>query len=480
MKYVRRLSNAVLVVAACAIVCACGGHSSNTVVPVVIPPPGGSPVGSWEWVGGANVASARGSYGTLGTAAAGNSPGARDGQSAWIDASGKLWLFGGLGFDSAGNGGDLNDLWTFSPATGQWTWVSGASTEGAGGVYGTLGTPAATNAPGSRESAVSWIDSAGNLWLFGGAGHDSTGTSGALNDLWEFTPGTGQWTWVSGAATVNAAGTYGTLGTAAANTTPGAREVSVSWIDAAGNLWLFGGVGYDSTGTLGDLNDLWRFSPTTGQWTWVSGASTVNAQGVSGTLGTPAATNVPGARYAAVSWIDPAGNLWLMAGSGYDSVGTIGYLNDLWKFSPASGEWTWVTGSATANAQGAYGTEATAASGNVPGAREAPMAWTDSAGNLWLLGGVGFDYAGTNGYLSDLWKFSPGTGQWTWLSGPAPANSAAAYGTLGAGAAANAPGGRFAASAWTDASGNLWLFGGQGIDSTGAVGDLNDLWKYTP
>lgn len=479
MKHVRRLSYAVLVVASCTIVFACGGGSSE-VAPVVIPLPGGSPVGAWEWVGGSSVSGASGSYGTKGTAAAGNSPGGRDGQMAWNDSSGNLWLFGGLGFDSAGNGGDLSDLWTFNPTTGQWTWVSGASTEGATGVYGTLGTPAATNAPGARESGVSWIDAAGNLWLFGGAGYDSAGTTGALNDLWEFTPGTGQWTWISGAPTVNAAGSYGTLGTAAANTVPGAREVSLSWIDASGNLWLFGGVGYDSTGTLGDLNDLWRFSPTTGQWTWVSGASTVNGHGVFGTLGTAAATNVPGARYAAVSWIDLAGNLWLMGGSGYDSVGTNGYLNDLWEFSPASGEWTWVAGSATANARGTYGTEGTAAAGNVPGAREAPMAWTDAAGNLWLYGGLGFDYAGSNGYLNDLWKFSPATGQWAWLSGAAPVDTAAAYGTLGASAAANAPGGRFAASAWTDASGNLWMFGGQGIDSTKQVGDLNDLWKYTP
>jgi hypothetical protein len=42
------------------------------------------------------------------------------------------------------------------------------------------------------------------------------------------------------------------------------------------------------------------------------------------------------------------------------------------------------------------------------------------------------------------------------------------------------PGARFGAHSWTDASGNLWLFGGQGGDATGNVGYLNDLWKYTP
>jgi len=30
----------------------------------------------------------------------------------------------------------------------------------------------------------------------------------------------------------------------------------------------------------------------------------------------------------------------------------------------------------------------------------------------------------------------------------------------------------------TDRSGNLWLFGGDGFDSTSKVGQLNDLWMY--
>ena len=52
-------------------------------------------------------------------------------------------------------------------------------------------------------------------------------------------------------------------------------------------------------------------------WTWISGANTINAQGVYGTKGVPAAGNVPGARSGSVSWIDGAGNLWLFGGYGY-------------------------------------------------------------------------------------------------------------------------------------------------------------------
>ncbi len=56
--------------------------------------------------------------------------------------------------------------------------------------------------------------------------------------------------------------------------------------------------------------------------------------GVYGTLGTPASTNTPGARIGAAPWIDASGNLWFFGGQGYDSTGSQGYLNDLWKYQP--------------------------------------------------------------------------------------------------------------------------------------------------
>jgi N-acetylneuraminic acid mutarotase len=100
---------------------------------------------------------------------------------------GNLWLFGGEGFGASGaQGGDLNDLWKFNGS--QWTWVSGSDAGGQAGTYGTLGTRGAGNVPGGRIDAVSWVGTDGNLWLFGGIGLGSTGTSGDLNDLWEYTP----------------------------------------------------------------------------------------------------------------------------------------------------------------------------------------------------------------------------------------------------------------------------------------------------
>jgi hypothetical protein len=126
-------------------------------------------------------------------------------------------------------------------------------------------------------------------------------------------------------------------------------------------------------------------------WTWVGGASTPNAVGIYGTKGLAAPGNMPGARFGAVTWTDHSGNLWLFGGAGYDSVGLVGNteLNDLWMYSPATGLWTWVSGSNTADAPGVYGSQGIAAAGNVPPARDGAASWIDASGNLWLFGGNG-------------------------------------------------------------------------------------------
>jgi N-acetylneuraminic acid mutarotase len=431
---------------------------------------------AWAWVSGANTTNAAGVYGRKGVAAAGTVPGARNGSCSWIDNMGNLWLFGGNGYDSAGTQDLLNDLWRYSRRTGQWTWVSGSSTHiAAQAVYGSKGMTAAATVPGARTCRASWTDSAGNLWLFGGLGLDSLGASGDLNDLWRYSPETGQWTWVSGSSKANAAGVYGNQNVAASANVPGARDLAVTWTDGLGNLWLFGGSGYDSAGTSsGWLNDLWRYSPDAGQWTWVSGSSThIAAQAVYGSKGMAAAANVPGARDGSASWIDSAGNLWLFGGIGTDSTGAWGFLNDLWRYSPDTSQWTWVSGSDRfMYSLGAYGTQGIAAPDDVPGSRTTSVSWTDSAGNLWLFGGRrGFSF------FNDVWRYSPGTDLWTWVSGSSMDYAKGMYGTPGTAAPGNAPGARFDAVSWTDSAGNIWLFGGIGY-SASAPGHLNDLWVY--
>ncbi|NVB83978.1 MAG: hypothetical protein HOV81_36720 [Kofleriaceae bacterium] len=407
--------------------------------------------GHWTWVSGANgytkttglgASGASAVYGTLGTPAAANVPGGREEANHWVDASGAVWIFGGVGIDANGVTGAMNDLWKF--ADGQWTWMGGTNSVGSvnfGGsnsVYGTKGIADAANLPGGRYGAASWTDAQGNFWLFGGSGVDSQpfGVHGNelvyLNDLWKYTPGqngaAGTWTWVAGADTAppsqaprggyGVPGVYGTLGTAASTNYPGSRNAAATWLDAAGNVWMFGGLGFDVTGARASfLNDLWKYTPSTGQWTWMGGPNTLDSPGNYGTLGQPNTANVPTARYGAATWVDGDGKFWLLGGQGMTMDTNFCYqLNDLWKLDPATGEWTWMGGTGSCGTgnglPGVYGTLGTAAATNSPGGRYGILSWTDAAGRLWMFGGHGADSttastAAQGVRLNDLWSYEP-------------------------------------------------------------------------
>ena len=355
----------------------------------------------------------------------------------------------------------------------EWTWTSGDNLPGKFGVYGTKGVQAVVNTPGGRSGAIQWNDNHGDLWMMGGFGLASA-TTGNLNDLWKFSIQDKQWTWVSGDNIPNQVSVFGAKGVADIGNKPGARNTSTSATDAHGNLWLMGG--YSSSGYQ---NDLWKFDITTGLWTWVGGDNTANKKGVYGTKGTSDAANKPGARYSAASCSDINGDIWLFGGYGYGVSGADFYLNDLWKFNVATGQWTWISGDVTTGQVGIYGTKGTSAALNKPGARYSPAMWTDASGNMWLFGGTGFALTtgAVGGELNDLWKFDILTGEWTWMSGDNTLNQAGNYGTIGAASATNKPGGRHAPAIWQDPTGKTYMFGGSGFAATGGLTSLNDLWE---
>jgi N-acetylneuraminic acid mutarotase len=471
----------------------------------------------WTWIAGSNSVSnvngQPGVYGTLGTPAAGNIPGRRDSAATWTDNGGNFWLFGGEGADANGNYGGLNDLWKFQPSKQEWTWIAGSSTLpascigsttipcGQPGVYGNLGFAAAANAPGARVSAVTWTDSSGNFWLFGGYGLDANQAIGELNDLWELKPTTNEWAWMGGSNTLGSngeqPGVYGTLGSAAAANTPGGRDSAAAWTDTNGNFWLFGGEGADANGNFGQLNDVWELDPTTNKWAWMGGSSafpvacaTPTNNGlcgwpaVYGALGTAAPGIGPGSRVAADSWTDTAGNFWLFGG-----VGSVFWENrdfspidqyDLWEFNPSTKQWAWMSGNSTSicgestseadwcGQDGIYGTEGVPAIANIPPSRSDAITWADATGNLWLLGGSQSSTTyGGNLLCDDFWVFEPAANEWAWMNGTAQQGlyscldffTPGTYGTLGTPTAASFPSGRVGAASWTDSSGNLWLFG---------------------
>lgn len=427
-------------------------------------------VNAWTWMAGSNTGGSAGSYGTQGVPSTTNAPSARQAMGAWTDAAGNLWLMGGFGTAAI-----FNDLWMYAPKAGTWTWVSGSNTGNAPGVYGTQGVAAAGNTPGARSNGMMATDAAGNFWLFGGVGYDINGRQGYLNDVWRYSPTTGMWTWLGGSPTASPTAVFGTKGTPSVSNQPWGRASGSAWIDSAGNLWIFGGAADEHTPAPTPfywVNDLWSFNPTSGAWTWVAGSGADNTPGVYGTKGLSASTNSPGARAGACMWVDASGMLWMYGGAGADGTGALGDLDDIWSFDPGSGMWTWENGSANVNVAPVYGTRGVAAATNDPGGRAAgPTCAKDDAGNFLVFGGS------AQGLMSDLWSYNLQSGIWTWLGGPDTPNTPATYGALGVASPSNAPGGRYDSAAWIDASGGLWIFGGQGFDASGPV-EENDLWRY--
>ncbi len=117
-----------------------------------------------------------------------------------------------------------------------------------------------------------------------------------------------------------------------------------------------------------------------------------------------------------------------------------------------------------------YGTQGAASENNSPGARQRNCLDRRAGQPL-------APRRNTTEVFNDLWKYSDG--QWTWVAGSNAANQKGVYGILGVPAASNSPGGRFSAAGWTDTSGNLWLFGGNGLDALDSPGSLNDLWRFS-
>lgn len=138
-----------------------------------------------------------------------------------------------------------------------------------------------------------------------------------------------KWGWMSGSKYANQYGSYGTMGVAAASNMPGTRSNVMSWTGPDGKFWFFGGYGRGAS-TSGKLNDLWKYDPDTGLWTWMDGGTEANQPGSYDMQSNTVSTNIPGGRYDGVSWIGPNGKFWLFGGNGIDSSGDAGNLNDLW------------------------------------------------------------------------------------------------------------------------------------------------------
>ncbi len=348
----------------------------------------------WTWVKGANVLATTngGVWGTQGVANIANCPPALTiGAVTWVDTNDNLWLFGGFGWGTTGTfRSKLAALWRYDPLTNMWTWMKGPNTgNNPTGVYGTQGVPSAANYPSARyETNAGWTDNSGDLWLFGGQG-----PSGELNDLWKYNIATNQWAWMKGSNAGGSPGNYGTKGVAAPTNNPPARQVHSRWKDNNGNFWFFGGTAPSNTNAM---NDMWKFDPTTNNWTWMSGTNQLNQMPALPTTCVPSTTNYPQARRENNStWKDACGNLWMFCGDWISGT----QVNDMWCYKIQTNEWVLVKANAAASA----GTKGVPAATNYPPATKGYAAWTRNNNEFWMFGGK------SSTETNALWRYYPDT-----------------------------------------------------------------------
>ncbi|WAC39020.1 kelch repeat-containing protein [Pedobacter sp. SL55] len=421
----------------------------------------------WTWLKGGTSVSKSGIYGNKGEAAASNRPGARQSPVAWTNG-GKLYLFGGYGLTEGIAINYLNDLWEYDPATNNWTWLKGEKEHNQPGIYGVKGTYDASNQPGARTAALTWVVN-GKVYLFGGGGYGVSSGLGPLNDLWEYDTATNQWKWLKGSDNSNASGIYGSIGVGHVNNTPSGRSLGVA-CTLNDKLYLFGGLANANL-----YNDLWMYDLALNTWTWLKGSSSTNQLSTYGVQGTAAAANTPGARRSLVAWA-ANGKMYLFGGNGYANTATAGALNDLWSYQPGTNQWAWLKGGNTTNQTGSYGTKGVAAATNTPGARERTLGWVEN-NQLYLFRGQ-YYYPFVSYRQDDIWSYDIASNQWTWLAGEETAAQSGYYGTPGLATVKNQPGARSGATQWT-LNGKHYLFGGNGVTPSGS-GRLNDLWEYDP
>lgn len=417
--------------------------------------------GSWTWVAGSSSSQTIPlNFGVQGIASSSNYPGDGYAIPEWVDLQGNLWVLGAC--DNNGNGNAA--LWKYDLTTGLWTWMKGPQAAFSAGVYGVQGIPSAANYPGGRFfDAASWVDSNGNLWLFGGCGSDINGLSGDLNDLWKYDPLTNEWTWMNGPNIVNQPASYGTLQVASPTNLPEGRcEIGSRWSDENDQFWMYGGLNTFGIPSSIVSDAMWMYSVSTNQWTWMSGQPGGLVNPNFGTIRVPSSSNTPGSRITFSSWKDKDGNFWLFGGGDITTIGP--WYADMWKYDPVTNIWTWMAGSqqplfnTTFTQQCALGNEIPEA------ALENRACWTDDCGRFWMFGG-----SATIGELNTMQVFDPNTLQFSWVGGSILPNQSGSFGTQGIASPLNSPPSLNGGAGFKGPDGDFWLFGGMGS---------NTLWRY--
>ena len=271
----------------------------------------------WTWVKGNNSVGPA-VFGTKGVPSAATNPGmCNETDCHWTDSNGDLWLY------TEFNG----NLWRFDPVTEMWTWING---NGAAPVYGTIDVFDPLNTPGSFSACPSvgtlytmWITSDDHLWM---VVNRSDFVNGNV-EMWEYNPVINQWrcrridsqplsqTQVFPTSCDNNDSTI----------FPAIRtEMRAEWVDNCDHLYLFGGGEFCWPSS--NYNDMWRYDPSTNNYTYIRGGTAPMVPGIQGIFDP---NNSPPDVSGSQAWQNENG-FYLMGGQN----GTGSPSDDVWLYSP--------------------------------------------------------------------------------------------------------------------------------------------------
>lgn len=463
---------------------------------------------NWTWVSGSSNINPNPSYGTQGSAAGSNNPGARKGAVMWFDEAGDLFLFGGSSSGYGFTNKTHNSLWKWDGAN--WTWIDGSSATDVGATV----TNNVATYPQSFDYPAFCKTQNGDVYFYGGG--RMYGTNDTVyqpqNTFWRFDGQ--QWDLISGSHsnpnnffhtgplprvgailnelngvfhlhggywTANGifdhylddaykfdgqawsqnsrlSGTFQSehYGVYATSTKPGEGSFAAS-CKLGDEVFIYGGER--------ELYIKNRFLKFNGQ-SYADlgyGYSSSSDQYFPGLATIPQ----PGSRFQALHWYDKS-NKTLYVFGGQSAVGV---QSDLWKYE--NGYWA-VTYGGIENQSSDY-----SAPGLHPGSRREGVIWKDKGDTLWLFGGYGPDSTGNWGLKNDLWYLIGNA--WHHYRGSAANGATGVYGSVGVAASTNTPGARRAMKVWVDANGDAYMFGGVSNVSDNSLVDsdvLNDLWKF--
>jgi gliding motility-associated-like protein len=345
--------------------------------------------------------------------------------------------------------------------SGTWVWMGGDTSFLCLGNFGTKGVPSITNKPPGRYEANYWTDTSGNLWMFGGSS-----SLGELNDLWKYDIAAGIWTWVSGSNVPNAGPVYGVQGIPSVNNEPPNSSYGAAcWITSDNCLWLYGGYFCG--------NDLWRYSISTNEWTWMKGDGiwpTFSGAPLLGTKGIADATVTPGPIIETKSSYTLNNELYLFGG-GASLTGS--FSNLMYKYLPTSNNWVWLSGDTTNNFNN--GIKFVENDSVLPCNKLSYSRWIDKNNKLIVFGGDEVKNSIIN-RTNDAFGFNTITNKWSQLSYATIPNDTVGVnnGFCNPDSAASPPSiFEYSTVTTNDCNKTNWLFGGSSI-----VYYTNQLWSF--